>query len=104
MITEELQVKTPTKKEYIKVVQCMLDNGSVWANGEKEVLEDNWEEYKEKTIVYLGFCKDNTITYSCGDLLDGFNTYTPQEFLDGYDIKGEIEEEGYWEKNKEDLA
>ena len=27
MITEKLQVLTPTKEDYIKVVQCMFDNG-----------------------------------------------------------------------------
>ena len=31
MITEKLQVKTPTKEEYKEVVQCMLDNGNVWS-------------------------------------------------------------------------
>ena len=30
MITEKLQVLTPTKEEYKEVVQCMLDNGNVW--------------------------------------------------------------------------
>ena len=39
MITKKLQVLTPTKEDYIKVVQCMFDNGNVWMSGDKDVFE-----------------------------------------------------------------
>jgi bacterioferritin-associated ferredoxin len=98
MITETLEVKTPTKKEYIEVVQCMLDNGNAWANGEQKVLEDNWERYKNETIVLLGFFL-NSITCSCYSSFYT-KTYTSEEFLDKYNTI--LNGGSTWKKHEED--
>ena len=57
MITEKLQVPTPTKEEYIKVFQCTFDNGNAWANGEYDTLLNDcstWKKHEEDNLV-----KDN---------------------------------------------
>ncbi len=83
MITEKLQVLTPTKEEYKEVVQCMLDNGNVWAGGYKDILEEYWDSYKENTIVEIGYFENGKITCNC-PLIIGHTTYTTKEFLDKY--------------------
>ena len=54
MITEKLQVLTPTKEDFKKVVQCMLDNGNVWRSGDTNVCEEYWDSCKENTTVEIG--------------------------------------------------
>ena len=88
MITEKLQVKTPTKEDFKKVVQCMLDNGNVWASGDKDVLEEYWNSCKENTTVEIGHFENGKITYNCPSG-SGYTEYTIQEFLDKYDKKEE---------------
>ncbi len=88
MITEKLQVPTPTKKEYKEVVQCMLDNGNVWVSKDKDIQEHTWDEYKEDTIVCLNYYGENEITYGY-KLETDHTTYTTQEFLDKYNKKEE---------------
>ena len=88
MITEKLQVKTPTKEDYIKVVQCMLDNGNVWRSGDKGVLEEYWDSCKENTTVEIGYFENGKITYNCPQI-SGHTAYTTQEFLDKYNKKEE---------------
>lgn len=83
MITEKLQVPTPTKEEYKEVVQCMLDNGNVWASGNKDILEEYWDSYKENTTVEIGYFENGEITCNC-PLISGHTTYTTKEFLDKY--------------------
>ncbi len=84
MITEKLQVETPTKEEYKEVVQCMLDNGNVWMTGGKDIKEEYWDSYKENTIICLNRWGEKEITYD-DKLGDDHTTYTTQEFLDKYD-------------------
>ena len=86
MITEKLQVLTPTKEDYIKVVQCMLDNENVWVGKDKDILEDFWNNYKENTIIFLNYWGENEITYGY-KLEDDHTTYTTKEFLDKYNKK-----------------
>jgi len=88
MITEKLQVKTPTKEDYIKVVQCMLDNGNVWASEEEDVFEEYWDSWEENTIVEIGRFENGKITCNCLSI-SGHTTYTTQEFLDKYNKKEE---------------
>ncbi len=88
MITEKLQVETPTKEEYKEVVQCMLDNGNVWASGDKNILEEYWYKYKENTIICLNRWGEKEITYD-DKLGDDHTTYTTQEFLNKYGKKEE---------------
>ncbi|MFA5617741.1 MAG: hypothetical protein WDK95_12930 [Syntrophorhabdaceae bacterium] len=88
MITEKLQVLTPTKEEYKEVVQCMLDNGNVWMSGKKDVLEEYWDSCKENTTVEIGYFKNGKITYNCPQI-SGHTAYTTKEFLDKYDKKEE---------------
>jgi bacterioferritin-associated ferredoxin len=88
MITERLQVPTPTKEDFKKVVQCMLDNGNVWMSGKKDVLEEYWYKYKDNTIICLNYYGGNEITYD-HELEDDYTTYTTQEFLDKYNKKEE---------------
>ena len=83
MITEKLQVKTPTKEEYKEVVYCMLDNGNIWTDGDKDIRETLWDNYKENTSVSLNYWKKNEITYG-NDFKTDHKTYTTQEFLDKY--------------------
>lgn len=83
MITEKLQVLTPTKEDYIKVVQCMLDNGNVWVGKDKDIYERFWNIFKENTIIFLNYWGENEITYGY-KLEDDHTTYTTQEFLDKY--------------------
>ena len=89
MITEKLQVPTPTKKEYKEVVQCMLDNGNVWALEDKDILEHLWDEYKENTIICLNYYGKNEITYGYKSETD-HTTYTTQEFLNKYGKKEDV--------------
>jgi len=84
MITENLQVLTPTKEEYKEVVQCMLDNGNVWANKDKDIFKEYWYNYKENTIVCLNCWGENEITYD-DELETDHTTYTTQEFINKYD-------------------
>ncbi len=88
MITERLQVLTPTKEDYIRVVYCMLDNGNVWMTEDKDVKEKYWYAYKENTIITLNYHGSNEITYG-SELKTGHTTYTTQEFLDKYNKKEE---------------
>lgn len=88
MITEKLQVQTPTKEEYKEVVQCMLDNGNWWVNKDKDIFKEYWNNYKENTIVCLNYYGSNEITYG-NKLEDDYTTYTTQEFLDKYNKKEE---------------
>jgi hypothetical protein len=88
MIIEKLQVKTPTKEDYIKVVQCMLDNGNVWRSGYTNVCEEYWDEYKENTTVEIGRFENDKITCGCPSI-SGYTTYTTQEFIDKYNKKEE---------------
>ena len=88
MITEKLQVLTPTKEEYKEVVQCMLDNGNVWMSGKKDVLEEYWDGCKENTTVEIGHFENGKITYNCPRISE-HTTYTTQEFLDKYNKKEE---------------
>ena len=88
MITEKLQVLTPTKEEYKEVVQCMLDNGNIWASGDKDIKEEYWDSYKEDSIICLNYSGSNEITYG-SELKTGYTTYTTQEFLDKYNKKEE---------------
>ena len=88
MITEKLQVLTPTKEDYIKVVQCMLDNENVWVGKDKDILEDFQNNYKENTIIFLNYWGENEITYGY-KLEDDHTTYTTKEFLDKYNKKEE---------------
>ena len=86
MITKKLQVLTPTKEDYIKVVQCMFDNGNVWMSGDKDVFEEYWDICKENTTVNLNYWGENEITYGY-KLEDDHTTYTTKEFLDKYNNK-----------------
>jgi len=89
MITEKLQVQTPTKEEYKEVVQCMLDNGNVWIPKDKNIFEKYWYDYKENTIVCLNCWGENEITY--GDELESdHTTYTTQELLNKYGKKEDV--------------
>ena len=88
MITEKLQVLTPTKEEYKEVVQCMLDNGNVWIGRNKDIYEEFWYKYKDNTIICLNYYGGNEITYDY-ELEDDHTTYTTQEFLDKYNKKEE---------------
>ena len=88
MITEKLQVPTPTKEEYKEVVQCMLDNGNVWLSKDKDVLEEYWDNYKENTTVCLNYLGEDGITYGY-KIEDDHTTYTTQEFLNKYGKKEE---------------
>ena len=88
MITEKLQVKTPTKEDYIKVVQCMFDNGNVWMTENKDVKEEYWYAHKKNTIIALNYYGSNEITIH-NELEDDYTTYTTQEFLDKYNKKEE---------------
>jgi hypothetical protein len=88
MITEKLQVLTPTKEEYKEVVQCMLDNGNVWIGRNKDIYEKFWYKYKDNTIICLNYYGGNEITYD-NELEDDHTTYTTQEFLDKYNKKEE---------------
>ena len=88
MITENLQVLTPTKEEYKEVVQCMLDNGNVWIGRNKDIYELFWDKYKENTIICLNYYGGNEITYD-NELERDHKTYTTQEFLDKYNKKEE---------------
>lgn len=83
MITERLQVLTPTKEDFKKVVQCMLDNGNVWIGRNKDIYEEFWYKYKDNTIICLNYYGGNEITYDY-ELEDDHTTYTTQEFLDKY--------------------
>ena len=89
MITEKLQVLTPTKEDYIKVVQCMLDNENVWVEKDKDILEDFWNDYKENTIIFLNYWGENEITYGY-KLEDDHTAYTTQEFLNKYGKKEDV--------------
>jgi len=89
MITEKLQVKTPTKEDYIKVVQCMLDNGNVWRSGDKGVLEEYWDICKENTTVEIGYFENGKITYNCPSI-SGHTAYTTQEFINKYGKKNKL--------------
>jgi len=86
MITEKLQVPTPTKEEYKEVVQCMLDNGNVWASEEEDVFEEYWDTWKENTTVEIGRFENGKITCNCLSI-SGHTTYTTQEFINKYDKK-----------------
>lgn len=106
MITEKLQVLTPTKGDYIKVVYCMLDNGNAWVLEDKDILEHLWDEYKENTIICLNYDGNNEITYD-DKLEDDHTTYTTQEFINKYDklagaawLYGPIEKEELEDNNK----
>ena len=107
MITEKLQVKTPTKEDYIKVVQCMLDNGNVWRSGDKGVLEEYWDICKENTTVEIGYFENGKITYNCPSI-SGHTAYTTQEFINKYDklvgvfkwLYGPIEKKELEDNNK----
>ena len=88
MITERLQVLTPTKEDFKKVVQCMLDNGNVWIGRNKDIYEEFWYKYKDNTIICLNYYGGNEITYDY-ELEDDHTTYTTQEFLDKYNKKEE---------------
>jgi hypothetical protein len=88
MITEKLQVTTPTKEEYKEVVQCMLDNGNVWLSEDKDVFEEYWDSWKENTIVEIGRFENGKITCNCPSI-SGHTAYTTQEFLDKYNKKEE---------------
>lgn len=107
MITEKLQVPTPTKEEYKEVVQCMLDNGNVWAGGNKDILEEYWDSCKENTTVEIGYFENGKITCNC-PLMSGHTTYTTQEFIDKYDklagafkwLYGPIKEKELEDNNK----
>ena len=89
MITEKLQVLTPTKEDYIKVVQCMFDNGNVWMSGDKDVFEEYWDICKENTTVNLNYWGENEITYGY-KLEDDHTTYTTKEFLNKYGKKEDV--------------
>ncbi len=88
MITEKLQVLTPTKEEYKEVVQCMLDNGNIWICKDKDIKEEYWDDHKENTIVEIGLFENGKITYNCSSI-SGYTAYTTQEFLDKYNKKEE---------------
>lgn len=88
MITEKLQVLTPTKEEYKEVVQCMLDNGHIWGGGYTNTHEDIWNYYGKNTIIFLNYYGSNEITYGY-KLETDHTTYTTQEFLDKYNKKEE---------------
>jgi len=88
MITEKLQVLTPTKEEYKEVVRCMLDNGNIWISKDKNIYEEYWYGYKENTIITLNYYGSNEITIG-DELEDDHTTYTTQEFLDKYNKKEE---------------
>jgi len=103
MITEKLQVLTPTKEEYKEVVQCMLNNGNVWIGRNKDIYEEFWYKYKDNTIICLNYYGGNEITYD-NELERDHTTYTTQEFLDKYNKKEEEIKiapynttDGYWE-------
>ena len=89
MITEKLQVKTPTKEEYKEVVQCMLDNGNVWLSEDKDVFEEYWDSWKENTTVEIGRFENGKITCNCPSI-SGHTTYTTQEFINKYDKKEDV--------------
>ena len=88
MITEKLQVLTPTKEEYKEVVQCMLDNGNVWRSGDTNVCEEYWDSYKENTTVEIGYFENGKIACNYPSI-SGHTVYTTQEFLDKYNKKEE---------------
>ena len=99
MITERLQVLTPTKEDFKKVVQCMLDNGNVWIGRNKDIYEEFWYKYKDNTIICLNYYGGNEITYDY-ELEDDHTTYTTQEFLDKYNKKGELNKLMAWAKDE----
>lgn len=107
MITEKLQVKTPTKEEYEEVVYCMLDNGNVWVSRDKDIYKHFWYKYKENTIVTLNYYGDNEIAIG-DELEDDHTTYTTPEFINKYDklagtfkwLYGPIEEKELEDNNK----
>ncbi|MFA5197698.1 MAG: hypothetical protein WC437_04755 [Patescibacteria group bacterium] len=48
---KQVGVHTPTKEEFIKVVQKCFDNGVYWHSGYKNINENYWNTYKDQTCI-----------------------------------------------------
>lgn len=72
--------------ESLQVVQCALDNGNTWDNGEKSIKSNSWEALGAISFIHIGYCSGYTnITY--GDIWTGrLKFYTSKEFLKKYKI------------------
>ena len=46
-------VHTPTKKDLKKVIKKAFKQGIYWSNGDKIIRENDWDRYKEKTVVFI---------------------------------------------------
>ncbi len=86
MINENIVVKTPTKEDWKKVVQCVLDNGNKWCNGDTAIHEEWWDSYnKEESCINVSEGAYGGLDfYQSTSPYSSFTIMTAQEFLDKY--------------------